>query len=223
MTKIEEIDALASLRRKEIAALIEEKETLPARIAAASEKAASAASAGDYDAYTSAARERDDLKNKVEFLDMRLKKLRELPEVDPKVVREAWENYRSTYDPKLEKKISAFEAARQKALDLYGELVDMQTDAATIRCRFAQITGVPVTEACRQFPAKSIPLKTATLDSSGYGVLKMGGTNIVDPDAARFLSNYITRKSEADPAYNYIHDMDLAKLNGVLGAGIISV
>ena len=221
MNKIEEIEALASLRRKEIGELQTRAEELPEMISKLDTKAAAAAVAGDLAAFRAAAAERDELKTEAEYIGVRLKKLQELPDVDPVVVREAWDDYRAKYDPQLEKKIAAFEVAKRKALDLYAEAVAMQTEAATIRCRFAQIVGIPVTDACREFPAKAIPLRSAALDRDGYGILRMNGTNIIDPDAVRFLSDYVSGKAQKKAEYNWVEDMNFIKLNGVLGAGIV--
>lgn len=49
----------------------------------------------------------------------------------------------------------------------------------------------------------------------------MGGTKINDPDAVRYLSDYITHQAQSNAGYNYLNDKQLIKLNGVIGAGLI--
>lgn len=221
MNMIQEIEKLADLRRNEIAALAKKLEELPAKIAEADEKANVAATVGAYDDFRAAARERDELKGELEFVTLRLNKLREMPGVDPEIVKEAWEDYRKKYDPKLTAKIADYQKTMRKALDLYGEMVEMQTEAATLRCRLARFTGIPVTEARSRFPSAAIPIRHVGLDSSGYGTLKMGGTTLNDPDALRFLSDYLVRQVQNSAGYNFINDKQLIKLNGVIGAGVI--
>lgn len=221
MDKIQEIEKLAELRRNEIAELAKKLEELPAKIAEADEKANAAATMGAFDDFRAAARDRDELKGALEYVTLRLKKLREMPDVEPEIVKAAWEDFRRKYDPKLMEKVAEYQKTMRKALDLYGELVEMQTEAAKVRCRFARITGIPVSDACRRFPSASIPIRTAALDSSGYGMPKMGGTNINDPDAVRYLSDYITRQVQNNAGYNFINDKQLIKLNGIIGSGLI--
>ncbi len=221
MNKIQEIEKLAELRHNEIAALAKKLADLPAKIAEADEKANAAATVGAFDDFRAAARERDDLKGELEYVTLRLKKLREMPDVDPEIVKAAWDDFRKKHDPKLTEKVAEYQKAMRKALEIYNELVGMQTEAATVRCRFARFTGVPVTDACRQFPSASIPIRTAGLDCAGYGVLKMGGTTLNDPDALRYLSDYITHQAQNNAGYNFINDRQLTKLNGVIGAGLI--
>ena len=220
MTKIEEVDRMVELRRSEIAALAKKAETLPDKIEAAEAKAAAAAGEGDYDAYKIAARERDELKDEAEYIRIRLEKLRTLPDVDPELVKAAWDEFCKRHDPALEKKLAEYQKIRQKALDLYGEIVDMHREAAAIRRRFSMITGTEQGESCRRFPAKSIPLRIAAVDASGYGTLKMPGTNIVDPDALFYLSDYVTKEAK-NPGYSWIHDKRFIEMNGVLGAGLL--
>ena len=221
MDKIQKIEKLAEQRHNEIAALAKKLEDLPAKVAEAEEKTNAAATLGAFDDFRAAARERDDLKDELEYVTLRLKKLQEMPHVDPEVVKDAWEDFCRKHDPLMETKLAEYQKTMKKALDLYGEMVEMQTEAATVRCRFARITGVPVAEACRWFPATSIPIRTAALDSSGYGAVRMGGTKINDPDAVRYLSDYITHQAQSNAGYNYLNDKQLIKLNGVIGAGLI--
>ena len=47
-----------------------------------------------------------------------------------------------------------------------------------------------------------------------YCGIDLGGTNIKDPDAVRFLSDYIYRNWQQNSAYNWINDPQLNKLNG---------
>lgn len=222
MNPIEEIDRLAELRRNEIAELEAKNEALPSRIAAADEKASAAAEAGDMGAFDAAAVERDALKREQEYIRIRLQKLKTSPAVDPDRVMAAWKDYRAKYDPLMEKAIAEFEKTRRKMLDTYSVMVQLQTESSAVRKRFDGYVGQnplnPVDPVVR-FPARMIPLRTA--NSTNVALLSMGGTTLKDPDAVYYLSDYVLNTIGARPGDYYHTDSGLAKLNGVIGAGMI--
>jgi len=222
MDKIQEIDQLAVMRRNEIAELAARGETFPEKIRIADAKATAAAEAGDFEAYRAAAKERDDLKAEDEYIKLRLQKLRGMPNVDPQLVKEAWDDYRNKVDPKMEQKIAEYQRAKRKMLDIYGEMVAIQKEGAGIRQRFSKMIGVDTSESFRAFPSKMIPLRTAAdRHGNATGLLSMGGATLKDPDAIFYMSNYVTQKMDEGTGYSVASDRELYLLHGIIGAGQI--
>ena len=219
MNPIEEIDRLAELRLKEIADLKTKAEALPEKIASANDKASAAVNANDLGAFEAATVEREELRREEDFVQKRLNVLNAAPTVDADRVVAAWNDYRSKYDPQMEKGIAEFAKAKQKMLDAYSAMVKLQTESSEIRKRLGSYVGAGAVSLTSRFPAKMIPLRSAAIKNVGF--LSMGGTTLKDPDAVYYLSDYIINENETKAGYFVHNDRQLVKLNGIIGAGMI--
>lgn len=166
--------------------LEDEIASLKASISGIEEKKNSAAENGDVEAFRAEKRKLEDVKDSIEIKTAQLKKLAN--PVTETMVNNFWKDYSSAYNKDFEKKLALFTEKKKELLSMYNEMLNLQTEAITMRERLAALIG----------------LKNAPTDYSGSaidnafkfkhipyvnGKTSIAGSGVTDPDAVYYLSS----------------------------------
>lgn len=162
---------------KELAALQERVATIDAEMNAA-------ADAGEVETYRSLMKEKEDVE--IALIVKRRQKNNYRPSVNEAVAQAAWSDYVSGHNRKLKKSLAEFEAEKAKLLSMYSELINMQSDACSVRERIGSAVGLP-DEA---FPMEYIPLLAG---ANEFGALRLSSFACADPDACYYLACYAAK------------------------------
>ena len=145
-------------------------------------KADAAADAGDADGYIAIQEEIRRAEGRAYVRKAQLQKIAQaLTEAD---VREAWDNYVSSFNKNLDAKLAEFNQAKAAALAEYRAAVALQKEACKIRERIARYVGVDIgvlTSALDDmFPMTGIPYNGGLEDVT----LRCGALGALDKDLA---------------------------------------
>jgi len=120
--------------------------------------------------------------------------------------KEAWSDYVSDYNKRLNKSYSAFKALKDQLCKAFGDLIGLQKDACVVREKLAAAVGTDIDE----YTMELIPVQSG---ANTPGSLRLAGSACVDPDAAFFLSNHVIKTganftgSSADPMRESVHNI----------------
>lgn len=113
-------------------------------------------------------------------------------------IESAWKSYTATYNKQLAKSQAAFNAEKEKLCKLYSDMVELQSEACAVREYLGDLLGLNNDHIQRRFEMDYIPARNGI---SEIGLLKLGGSFLVDPDANYFLANYSIKTGK-----NFLHD-----------------
>lgn len=100
--------------------------------------------------------------------------------------RAAWADFVKGYDKRMSAALAEFAAEKERFLQMYSDLVDLQKNACAVRERLSEATGAPVSS----FSMVTIPVQKG---ANTKGALKLGNVTIIDPDAVYYLSNHVQK------------------------------
>ena len=158
----------------EISALMEEEARLDAEMIAAAE-------VGNEALFKSLKAKKTDAEDSIFVKRAFLDKLK--APVDEAAARDAWSDFVKAHDKRMTKAIEAFAAEKEKFLQMYSDMIDLQKDACAVRERLGSAVGLPASS----FGMVTIPVQSG---ANIKGALKLGNVDIHDPDAVYFLSCY---------------------------------
>ncbi len=158
----------------EISALMEEEARLDTEMIAAAE-------VGNESLFKSLKAKKTDAEDSIFVKRAFLDKLK--APVDEAAARDAWADFVKAHDKRMTKAIEAFAAEKEKFLQMYSDMIDIQKNACAVRERLGSAVGLPASS----FGMVTIPVQEGV---NVKGALKLGGVNIIDPDACYYLSSY---------------------------------
>ena len=178
---VERFDELVKQDKEQRERLADEIAALMAKEAELETEMNAAANCGDEALYKAKKAEKESVSDSI-FVKRSFKD-RLTASVDADAARDAWADFVKAYDKKMEKAIQDFAAEKEKFIQMYSAMIDLQKDACAVRERLSGAVGAPVSS----FRMVTIPVQSGT---SIKGALKLGNVDIHDPDAVYYLSCY---------------------------------
>lgn len=211
-TKIETMREKVAAKKNAIANVTRETEELELRIDTLQDQATEAANAGDFERYKSLSAEREDAQKELFVKQTYLNTLKG-HSVSEDEALEAWNEYAADYDKQFARLLSDYESKRDALLKAYGQLVDLQGEALTVKKDLYDYTGdagLVNKLKCQLLPDGR---------SEQYGVVSMEGTGVKNADAVFYMACYEKQNNAKFNSWT-VDDPGVKRLNHIISRRI---
>lgn len=128
---------------------------------------------------------------------------------------EAWNNYVSGYNSKLDKAMSAFKAKRDELNAMYSDMLDLQNEACKTRELLAKSAGG--FDKVDTFKMNHLPyIEDTVFALDMYGAIQLRGCSCLDPDAVYYLACY-EQKHNVKLGTLMNHDDERIRVQSIVG------
>ncbi len=213
-TKIDALKVRAASKASAIAKAEEERNNLELRLDQLKEKAAEAASAGDFDRYQGLSSDAETVSKQLLVKNSFLDAL-DSNKVSNAEILSAWAEYASDCDKQFDKLFADYEAKRKALFASYSALIELQGEAITTQNELLKAVGIndyrEVLDWKNRLEHKLLPTGHPQL-----GEIRMNGINYTNPDLLFFLLNY-EKEYGVHFASVLRQDSDASKVLAILG------